>query len=205
MAEAILQEDRPASRVGPNAVIQLGEALRDRLGQNAAEDLFRHARLQHFLKEPPEAMVDELLAARLFGCLFAELPAATAATIAAEAGTRTADYILANRIPTLAQRVLRALPPALAGPLLLAAIAKNAWTFAGSGTLRSGSTRGESKRAPFWVIEIAENPLAMPGCVWHSAVFRRLFEALVSPAVTIRHPGCCHAGAPTCRFEIARW
>ena len=205
MAEAILQAQQPASRVGPNAVIQLAGALRDRLGQQAAEDLFRHAGLPHFLIEPPGNMVDEALAARLFECLFARLPATTAAVIAAEAGTRTADYILANRIPTLAQRVLSALPPALAGPLLLAAIAKNAWTFAGSGRVRTDSIRGKgasSTSGPLWVIEITDNPLAMPGCVWHSAVFRRLFETLVSPAIAVRHPDCCHAGAPCCRFEI---
>ncbi|WP_299399089.1 bacteriochlorophyll 4-vinyl reductase [Pelagibius sp.] len=205
MAEAILQADQLASRVGPNAVIQLAGALRDRSGQHAAEDLFRHAGLQHFLIDPPGEMVDEALAAKLFGCLFADLPAATAAAIAAEAGTRTADYILANRIPALAQRILRALPPALAGPLLLTAIAKNAWTFAGSGRLRTESARGKGgndSHGPFWIIEIADNPLAMPGCVWHSAVFRRLFETLVRPAIAVRHPDCCHAGAPCCRFEI---
>jgi len=207
MAEAILQANQPASRVGPNAVIQLAGALRDRLGQHATEDLFRHAGLQHFLIDPPGGMVAERLAARLFECLFADLPAATAAAVAAEAGTRTADYILANRIPTLAQSVLRALPPALAGPLLLAAIAKNAWTFAGSGRVRIDSARGKSgnsRGGPCWVIEIADNPLAMPGCAWHGAVFRRLFEVLVSPAVAVRHPACCHAGAVACRFEIAQ-
>ncbi len=207
MPEAILQAREPAPRVGPNAVIQLAGALRDSLGAQAARELFGNAGLQRFLIEPPGEMVDEVLAARLFGCVFADLPAVTAAAVAAEAGTRTADYILANRIPTPAQSVLRALPPALAGPLLLAAIAKNAWTFAGSGTLRTDNARGRSgsgKSGPLWVIEITDNPLAMPGCAWHSAVFRRLFEVLVDPAVAVCHPACCHAGAEACRFEIAR-
>ncbi|WP_420346313.1 bacteriochlorophyll 4-vinyl reductase [Pelagibius sp.] len=201
MADALLKEDRPASRVGPNAVIQLAAALRDRLGKQATDELFTRAGQHRYLVDPPGDMVDERVAAGLFECLFADLPAATAAAVAAEAGRRTADYILANRIPGPAQTLLKSLPPTFSAPLLMAAIAKNAWTFAGSGRVRTGTI---STRRPSWVIEIADNPLAMPGCAWHGAVFKRLFQVLVAGDASVRHPQCCHAGAPTCRFEIGR-
>ncbi|WP_299622202.1 bacteriochlorophyll 4-vinyl reductase [Pelagibius sp.] len=192
--EPIHAESAPA--VGPNAVIQLGEALRDRLGDRAARDVFAHAGLGHFLANPPSEMVDEDAVRGLFRSLYHLLPSATAAAIAAEAGRRTADYLLANRIPGLARATLRSLPGRLAAPLLLSAIASNAWTFAGSGTLQ---TRAGSPS----LIEIADNPIAIPGCVWHVAVFKTLFGALVTPDVEVHHPQCCHAGAPSCRFEIA--
>ena len=182
------------SRVGPNAIIQVGEVLRDRFGDAVAHQVFELAGLRGMVTRPPDGMVEEGAAAALFASLFAELQAATAAAVAAEAGARTADYLLANRIPSLAQTALRLLPASLAAPLLLRAIARNAWTFAGSGGFSAG---------PPGVIEIVGNPLAMPGCVWHVAVFKRLFRALVSPASTVRHTRCCHAGACLCRFDIA--
>ena len=117
--------------------------------------------------------------------------------MAGEAGTRTAAYVLANRIPKAAQALLKSLPAPLAGPLLLKAIARNAWTFAGSGRVRTAA------RGRRFVVEIAANPLAMPGCVWHLAVFEGLFSALVAPRVSVSHPLCCHDGAALCRFEIA--
>lgn len=186
----------PASRVGPNAVIQLAETLRVRLGERTARRVFADAGLGHWLDELPASMVDERDAAALFATLFAELPTNAARSVAAEAGARTADYILAHRIPRFAQLVLKALPAGLAAPLLLGAIRRHAWTFAGSGGVeaRAGSPS---------VIEIADNPLAMPGCVWHAAVFRRLFHVLVTRSPRVDHPLCCHDGAAVCRFEIA--
>lgn len=187
--------EAPGARIGPNAVIRLGEALRDRLGQPTAETVFRQAGLKQMLTEPPAAMVDQQAVVALYESLFAHLPLDVAAPIAAEAGRRTADYLLAHRIPRFVQFVLRALPPALAAPPLLGAIKRNAWTFAGSG-------RVETRAGAPIVIEIADNPLAMPGCVWHAAVFERLFGALVAPQVRVSHPRCCHDGDSVCRFEI---
>ncbi len=187
--------DAPDARIGPNAVIQLGAALCDRLGLPEAETVFRHAGLRHMLTEPPAAMVDQQAVVALYDSLFARLPIDVASPIAAEAGRRTADYLLANRIPGFVQVVLKALPASLAGPPLLAAIKRNAWTFAGSG-------RVETRAGSPSVIEIADNPLAMPGCVWHGAVFQRLFSALVAPQARVSHPRCRRDGGALCRFEI---
>ena len=188
--------EAPEARIGPNAVIQLEAALNARLGREGGRRVFAIAGHLDLFHQPPQEMVAEATAAALYRALFSVLPAELAADVAADAGTRTADYILANRIPMMAQRFLKTLPVTLAGPLLLKAIASNAWTFAGSGQVR---TESDGRR---FTVEIADNPMAMPGCAWHQAVFQRLFSVLVAPHVTVRHPACCHEGARSCRFEI---
>jgi divinyl protochlorophyllide a 8-vinyl-reductase len=68
--------------------------------------------------------------------------------------------------------VIRALPAPVGARLLSIAIAKHAWTFAGSG-------RFAVKRARPLTVTIAANPLGLrqgsPSCHWHAAVFERLY------------------------------
>ncbi len=199
MAESLQLAVRQAvagpGKVGPNAAIQLAEALTARLDGEATVALFEEAGLAAWAAEPPGEMIDEAAAARLFRLLFRRHDATTAAAIAADAGRRTADYVLANRIPRPARLLLPILPAVIAGPLLLRAIARHAWTFAGSGCVTIDTSHP-------WRIEIAENPLAMPGCVWHVAVFRGVVAQLVAPRAKVRHLHCCRDGASACRFEI---
>ena len=196
VAAAPVAAEALEARIGPNAVIQLAAALRARLGQEGGRQVFAVAGHLELFHQPPQEMVAEATAAELYRALFSVLPAEIAADVAADSGTRTADYILANRIPMMAQRVLKTMPVTLAGPLLLKAIARNAWTFAGSGQVRTESC------GRHFAVEITANPMAMPGCAWHQAVFQRLFSVLVAPEITVRHPACCHEGARSCRFEI---
>ena len=113
-----------------------------------------------------------------------------------EAGAGTAAYVMANRIPAPVRGLLRFLPPRPAANLLLAAIQRHAWTFAGSGACRvsrSGRTA---------VLEIEHNPLATPGCAWHAGVLETMFRRLVSPRATLRHTDCEARGGDCCRFEV---
>ncbi|MEM1049517.1 MAG: bacteriochlorophyll 4-vinyl reductase [Pseudomonadota bacterium] len=182
-------------RVGPNAVLQLAEALIALYGPSFTARIFADAGFGGLLASPPETMIDETVPAALFRALWRDMPPVSAARVARNAGTRTADYILANRIPAIAKAVLKVLPPRLAAPLLLSAIRKHAWTFAGSGTCET-DTRGGYR------IDIRRNPLAMPDCVWHQGVFERLFRVLVSSRAHVHHTKCCADGAPLCRFEV---
>lgn len=190
----------PIGVIGPNAVIQLGEALRAMLGEQRAAGLYAQAGCAAWFATPPDAMVDERRTAALHQALRRDLPE-EAPRILAEAGRRTGDYILAHRIPKPAQWLLRHLPAGLAGPLLLDAIGRHAWTFAGTG-------RFTARRGHPCPVEIAGNPLvageraAAPVCVWHAAVFRRLFQELVHPAAEVREIACGATGAPACRFAI---
>lgn len=185
-----------AGRVGPNAVTQVAAALRAAGGEALARQVFDAAQLAAALAAPPEKMVDQGLAARLHDALRLTLPAEDAARIAGDAGTRTADYLLANRIPKPVQWAMKVLPARAAARILLSAMASNAWTYAGTGRVR---TQGGNP----CVLEIIDNPLAQPQCHWHVAVFERLFRTLVAKGAVVRHTSCCAQGAQACRFEIS--
>lgn len=185
----------PEAKVGPNAVTQVAAALRAIGGEPLARQVFFAAGLGDVLAAPPEHMVGQGVAAHLHDTLRLTLPPDDAQQIAADAGRRTADYLLANRIPKPAQWVMQVLPPRLAAPILLKAMAANAWTYAGTGRVRT-------KAGDPCVLEIVENPLAQPLCPWHVAVFERLFRALVAKGAQVKHTSCCANGATACRFEI---
>lgn len=187
----------PGGLIGPNAVTQVAASLRARSGEARTRMVFCCAGLREALDHPPETMTDEGAVARLHHRVAQE---ADGEALLADAGRRTADYILAHRIPRPAQWLLRALPPGPAARLLLSAIGRNAWTFAGSGRFRACPGRPA-------VVEIAANPIATPGCPWHRAVFAGLFEALVSSRAVVDPPACrgcagCGSAAAVCRFEI---
>ena len=173
--------------IGPNAVLQLIPLIEPdfltRLGMEPPSD--------HGLM--PEEPAHRLHAA------VRDLPQAPA--ILAEAGRRTGDYILAHRIPRAAQVALRLLPQGLAVRVLSQAIARNAWTFAGSGAF--------AVTAP-GRFRLVGNPLikgetsAQPLCHWHVAVFDRLFQSLVSPKLHFRETACTACGDPACVFDLSR-
>lgn len=187
-----------AARIGPNAILQHLPVLDALIGPARRVALLHRAGVA---EPPPDAGLwpeDEV--ARLHRAIWLHLPD-LAPAIQAAAGRATADYLLARRIPGPAQRLIRALPAWLGARVLAGAIARNAWTFAGSGRFRILAHRPLT-------VEIAANPLAEGtgggSCHWHAAVFARLFEALVWPRVRVTETACCAAGAPACRFVIAR-
>lgn len=184
------------ARIGPNAVTRVAEALRAAGGDPLATQVFCAAGCSDWLTEPPETMVEEARVIRLHRIVAACLPEEQAVSVLSDAGHRTGAYILANRIPRLARMTLRASPARLAGPLLLTAIRRNAWTFAGSGKVAVG-------RSHPWRIRIAENPLAVPGCPWHRAVFETLFRALVHAEAVVAHLRCKACNGEDCLFEIS--
>lgn len=192
----MLSATEPAHRIGPNAIIQVAEALRALHGEAVASRVFGAAGLSSLLDRPPDRMTDERLVAALHRTLHGLLPEGDAAEVSAEAGLRTADYLLANRIPRPVQWLLRALPARLAAPLLLRAVSRNAWTFAGSGHVFV--TPGNPA-----VIEIEDNPVATAPCHYHVAVFTRLFQTLVHPRAEAHETLCCANGAAACRFAIS--
>lgn len=185
-------------RIGPNSIIQVGETLLAHGQQGLAQQVYLAAGHMDWLRAPPTDMVDEADAAALHDALHRLAPPRDARAYSAEAGRRTGDYILQNRIPRAARAILRMMPAPLAARLLLAAISRHAWTFAGSG--RFACEPG----APT-AFSLSANPLAQQGgCVWHEAVFTRLFQALVHTKAEVRETSCCAEGDSACRFEV-RW
>lgn len=182
--------------IGPNAILQLVPVIELAGGRELRDEIFAAAGV--FDMPTGDHMISEAPAARVHQALRAQVPD-LAAALAWEAGKRTADYILANRIPKPVQWVLKALPWRISARVLATAIKKNAWTFAGSGTFRVVS--------PF-LFELAHNPIVAgehsdtPLCHWHAAVFERLYQVLVHPHMICRETHCMAQGSGACQFEL---
>jgi len=192
-----------AGRIGPNAITRLAEALHACMGDAATTALFDRAGLVRYLAQPPEQMVDEVEVTRLHQTLREAVNPPLAAEVASDAGRRTADYLLAHRIPRPVQLLLKLLPAPLAARVLLAAIRRHAWTFAGSGCF-------EARAGHPVLLSIRGNPmcrgqhLAEPGCDYYAAVFERLFRVLVHARSRVTETACEACGDAECRFEL-RW
>lgn len=185
--------------IGPNAILQLIPVL-DRFG---GHDWRMAVLAEAGIKTLPDGsgMIPEREAARLHRHLRRVAPEA-APRLAHEAGVETAHYILAHRIPPLAQRLLRALPPWAAARLLSRAIERHAWTFVGSGAFRVVSP---------WAFEITDNPLIAGEesevclCHWHAGVFTRLYQTLVAGDCICTETKCgAQRENGCCRFELRR-
>ena len=193
----------PRGRVGPNAITRVGEALDALYGRATTHAVFAESGLTGYLDAWPHEMVPEGEVAALNRALHAHLPEEGFRQVAANAGGRTGDYLLAYRIPKPVQAVLRPAPAWLAARVLLKAIARNAWTFAGSGAFDAAAGRP-------CVVTITDCPLCReisadhPVCDTYTGTFERLFRELVHPEAEAAETACQGAGAPACRFEI-RW
>lgn len=190
---------RPPALIGPNAIIQTGQALSALHGPSAARLIFEAAGLGRYIGVLPTMMMDEREPVALFAAVQATLPPADADRVLAEAGHRTGHYIMKNRIPPIARQILPKLPPGLSSRLLVSAIARHAWTFAGSGRFEG---RVSGWKRPIVTLVIAANPLATAGCPWHGAVFHRLFASLCGDVASVRHGQCCGRGDVSCITEI---
>ena len=151
-AHAARPSPRERAVVGPNAAIQLIGALRLATDPDAVRRILATAGVSEWGATLPEAMIDERLAAALHRATRETLDPDRARPVLTEAGARTGDYILANRIPAAARVVLKASPAWIASRLLSRAIAAHAWTFAGSG-------RFACSRAGGLAFEIAGQPV----------------------------------------------
>ena len=188
----------PLARIGPNAILQLLAVLEARGGPRLCERVMSRAGIASL--PDCSVMIDECIAVSLHHAVRAEL-SESAEDILREAGERTAAYILAHRIPPLAQRILKILPPPLSARLLSGAITRHAWTFAGSAGFRTLGPYGfELTRNPFAHGAVSDQAV----CGWHAAVFAGLNNALVSAAFDCTETSCIARGDPSCRFELTR-
>jgi len=191
-----------SGRIGPNAISRIAQALEDQHGTAAARRVFHAARLESYLANPPQDMVDEDEVARLHHALHRELGTEAAADVATAAGRLTGGYLLAYRIPALAKPVLSLLPPSPSARLLLNAIAKHSWTFSGSGVFTYVS--GDPIRVSITNCPVCrQTRSASPVCQFYTATFETIFRALVSPHTRVVETLCQATGASSCTFEIS--
>lgn len=189
-------------RIGPNAITRMAEALEAALPTDAVDALFAEAGLAAYRRTPPDRMVEAREVTVLHRVLRARLDGALLAAASREAGLRTADYLLANRIPRPVQWLLHTLPAPLAAHLLCTAISRHAWTFVGHGAF--AAQLGNPVR-----LAIAGCPLCRgarldrPGCDYFAATFERLFRRLVHRRARVTVVACEATGDAACIFEVA--
>jgi divinyl protochlorophyllide a 8-vinyl-reductase len=190
-----------AGQIGPNAITRVAQVLPHRVGALATRELFQRAGIVGYLLQPPERMVDEAEVMRLHAELRRSLGGPAAQEVAREAGRLTGEYLLARRIPRAVQALLRVLPARLAARVLLAAITRHAWTFAGSGEFSAKMGRGVQ-------LTLRNNPLCrgwhseVPACDFYAATFERLFSELVHHRARVVELSCEACGSDACRFEV---
>jgi divinyl protochlorophyllide a 8-vinyl-reductase len=197
-----LAPSRPVARIGPNVIIQVAAASRAILGERFADALVRDA-TPYTLQQLPGDMIDQREAQAIVRELVGRVGARAAVPVLREAGERTADYLLAHRIPRAAQWVMRALPRGMGLSLLLRAMSANAWTFAGSGEFRI------VRASPWPLLEFTACAMCdgmhedEPMCHFYGGTFERLIRRLIASAATVREVECMAQGGDRCRFEIA--
>jgi divinyl protochlorophyllide a 8-vinyl-reductase len=188
-------------KIGPNAIVRMAEAMQQTLGDSGTAWLFAAAGLGPYLRHWPEDLVDEDEVIRLHRLLRESVGLQQARQISRKAGARTADDLLAHRIPVLVQILLHVLPHRTACQTLLNSIRRHAWTFVGSGKLAV-------LHGPPLQIHIVGNPLCRdttasePICDYYAACFERLFDRLVRRGTKVREVACAAMGAPACVFEF---
>ena len=200
-AEKARPHDRTAGRVGPNAAIQLLQVLSRAADSETVRRILLMAGVEEWAVHPPADMVEERTVAALHRATRSILDSPSALAVLAEAGSRTGDYLLTNRIPVWARAALKALPATISSRFLARAITAHAWTFVGSG--RFVCKPGEEMNFEIW-----SNPFCVgersdaPTCAWHAAVFEKLYQTLVSSKAMAVETQCTARGDPCCRFVV---
>jgi divinyl protochlorophyllide a 8-vinyl-reductase len=190
-----------AGRIGPNAVIRLAEALDALESKAVTVRLFEGAGLGPYVLNPPDSMIPERDVTALHHRLRADLGITRASTVSWIAGLRTADYLLANRIPKPVQRLLRILPRRIAAFILLKAIGAHAWTFAG--TARFNWSIGRNITLIFENCALCRGEHATaPCCAYYASTFERLFRELISADTRVLETACVAMGDSACRFDV---
>ncbi|HKK94280.1 MAG TPA: bacteriochlorophyll 4-vinyl reductase [Longimicrobiales bacterium] len=201
--------------IGPNAVTRTLEAVTERLGGGIAKTLREAAGVPASI---PEVMIPEQWFERLVAELRSRTSEATSREILHAAGAATAAYVRRNRIPAPARGLLRVLPARMALPILLAAVRRHAWTFAGRGTFAhvdghlvlsdpptcraaSEGHAAPDSHTPGTVHEPARSRGL--GGAYYEAAFEGILS-LAAPDVRVREVACIRAGAPACRFRLDR-
>lgn len=197
MPEPVLTE-RPATeaRIGPNALIQTVAAMRESLSEAQVAAVLDRCNQEHLLRESVTGMVAEQSFAGLVAALADQLGIERAHQILQRAGQRTADYLLAHRIPGLFQRLLGILPGRMALKLLLAAIGRHAWTFAGSGTFVYSVAR------PSRIIVTSPIRPAAALYGFYGGTFDHLIRVLIDAQVTLESFASERAGWSECAYFV---
>lgn len=192
-----------ADQIGPNAVIQTLAALYDHNEGAAQFEAICAAAGLDAADRAPTTMIPDAQVAALYAAIADALGLDAVRAIGCDAGLRTADYVLANRIPGFAKALLRAVPARWATALLTRAIAAHAWTFTGAGAF------SVIARDPL-TIALEDNPVSRrlrsdaPVCGFYEAAFTRLYAKLADRRLVFQETECASSGGARCVFVASR-
>lgn len=195
----MITTDAPKAKIGPNALIQTVQALQALTGPAATFAVLAHADRLDLLDTLPSVLVSAHEFTTLVEAVYATLPQALAEDVLAESGARTAAYVIRNRIPAPVRGLLRLLPPALAIRVLLQAIARHTYTFAGAAEF-------SYRLRPTPVLRLAGDPATgkhvacAVGPYYHGA-FQAFMHDLVSPHAHVS----ASAAADGANLFTVRW
>jgi len=183
------------ARIGPNAVLQTLRAVEE-LEPGVRDSVESRAALEPL----EEGMIPERIFVQLIRAVREVLPRARAEAVLRRSGALTADYVRTHRIPAPIRATLAGLPAFLAMPLLLQAIERHAWTFAGAGTFGA-----EGKMLLLDGAPTARPASGPPGTGCSCAYYEGAFEGLLRLAargVHVTEVACQASGAAKCQFNI---
>ncbi|NTW98290.1 MAG: bacteriochlorophyll 4-vinyl reductase [Oscillochloris sp.] len=189
-----------AARIGPNAIIQTIASLREVYAPDELPKLLVGG-AEVYLSELPHAMIPEEQFHALVELLTPRLGVERAGEILYRSGERTADYVRANRIPGPFRTVLGIIPAPIGLRLLLPAISKHAWTFAGSGKFSF-----HLGRAP-WIsigkpVDHDTSGIAAVLCRYYCGAFTQMLRRVVSQRIELREASCQARGGEACVYQI---
>jgi divinyl protochlorophyllide a 8-vinyl-reductase len=190
------------AKIGPNSLIQTVRALEEIYGKAGSFEILLRGGQSHLLKELPGEMVDEQQFITLAQALFTQLGPAEAEKVLKRSGQLTADYLLANRIPQAVQVLFKFMPRSLRLRLLLSAIGKNAWTFAGSGAYSFVLGKAPAITLENCITGKLQTTAKEPICSFYTGTFEKLLRVLVSPLISVREQECLANGNNHCVFTI---
>lgn len=195
LASPLKRPSRPGF-MGPMAVLTMVHQVTTLFGEDASNDLLKHAEL--FRLPAQDEPVREDKVARLHQSVRHLWPE-NAAQIARAAGEDMADFTMETRMPERAQELLKKAPMPVGAWLLGQSLLQNAWTFSGSGTFRI------LNRLEFG---LSDNPLVQgetgtaPLCAFHAGLIERMFKALIDPGFVCTETGCSGHGHTECTFRL---
>lgn len=188
-------------KIGPNSIIQTLAALKETYDPIQSYAILACGGAARLAEQVPVNMIDEQEFHTLALALVAQLGPVEAGQILRRAGQLTAVYLLKHRIPLLAQLLLRALPARQSMRILLPAVARHAWTFAGSATFSFGADG-----APWAQIDSpllrARPALAGAVCNFYKGTFVHLIHALVGRRMTVWESECQAHGDSACAYRF---
>ncbi|EFO81957.1 bacteriochlorophyll 4-vinyl reductase [Oscillochloris trichoides DG-6] len=200
MEDAVVAATMHAAKIGPNSIIQTIAALREVYPAEELPTLLAGG-AEIYLSELPHEMIPEEQFHALVALLTPRLGVERAGDILFRSGERTADYVRANRIPGPFQALVGILPAPLGLRLLLLAISKHAWTFAGSGKFSFHLGRGP------WLsigkpVDRDTSAIAAVLCRYYCGAFTQLLRRVVNSRITLRETTCQARGGAACVYQI---